>query len=105
MRHAGTRLCAHKLAILPTIYCGICQIPLMNFQISGGGLISTDRSYFTGRAASSEIAGVDWIPSGRDYVLTQHLLLFVTAKFVLGMYFLPVAVVLTRGLKQVTTLP
>ena len=30
---------------------------------------------------------------------------FVTALFLLGMYFLPVAVVFSEGVKQVTTLP
>ena len=38
-------------------------------------------------------------------LLTCHLLLFVTATFLLGAYFLPVAVVLSGGVKQVTTLP
>ena len=38
-------------------------------------------------------------------LLTCDLLLFVTATFLLGMYFLPVAVVLSGGVKQVTTLP
>ena len=38
-------------------------------------------------------------------LLTFDLLLFVTATFLLGMYFLPVAVVLSGGVKQVTTLP
>ena len=33
---------------------------------------------------------------------TQHLLLFVTATFLLGIYYLPVAVVLSGGVKQVT---
>jgi hypothetical protein len=35
----------------------------------------------------------------------MHLCSFVTATFLLGMYFLPVAVVLSGGVKQVTTLP
>ena len=35
----------------------------------------------------------------------MYLLLFVTATFFLGEYFLPVAVVWSRGVKQVTTLP
>ena len=35
-------------------------------------------------------------------LLTCDLLLFVTATFLLGMYFLPVAVVLSGGVKQVT---
>ena len=38
-------------------------------------------------------------------MLTGHLLLFVTATFLLGIYLLPVAVVLTGGVKQFTTLP
>ena len=37
-------------------------------------------------------------------LLACGLLLFVTATFLLGMYFLPVAVVLSGGVKQVTTL-
>ena len=36
---------------------------------------------------------------------TCHLLLFVTSTFLLGIYFLPVAVFLGAGVKQVTTLP
>ena len=32
----------------------------------GGGLIPTDRSYFSGRAAGSEIACVGSIPCGRE---------------------------------------
>ena len=36
---------------------------------------------------------------------TLHLLLFVTATFLFGIYFLPVAVDLSGGVKQVTTLP
>ena len=71
---------------------------------SGGGSIPTDRSYFSGRAAGSEIACVGSIP-GEAKLLTCDLLLFVTATFLLGMYFLPVAVVLSGGVKQVTTLP
>ena len=43
-------------------------------------------------------------PMGGNLV-TCDLLLFVTATFLLGMYFLPVAVVLSGGVKQVTTLP
>ena len=43
--------------------------------------------------------------SRRANLLTCDLLLFVTATFLLGMYFLPVAVVLSGGVKQVTTLP
>ena len=38
-------------------------------------------------------------------LLAGDLLLFVTATFLLGMYFLPMAVVLNGGVKQVTTLP
>ena len=37
-------------------------------------------------------------------MLTPHLLLLVTATFLLGIYFLPVAVVLSGGVKHVTTL-
>ena len=78
--------------------------PVCQFVYSGGGSIPTDRSYFSGRAAGSEIACVGSIPWGRN-LLTCDLLLFVTATFLLGMYFLPVAVVLIGGVKQVTTLP
>ena len=79
--------------------------PVAEFSDFGGGSIPTDRSYFSGRAAGSEIASASLNPYGRDCVLTQHLLLFVTATFLLGIYFLPVTVVLSGGVKQVTTLP
>ena len=78
--------------------------PVRQFVYIGGGSIPTDRIYFSGRAASSEIACVGSIPDGIN-LLTCDLLLFVTATFLLGMYFLPVAVVLSGGVKQVTTLP
>ena len=78
--------------------------PVCPFVYLGGGSIPTDRSYFSGRAAGSEIACVGSIPKGGN-LLTCDLLLFVTATFLLGMYFLPVAVVLSGGVKQVTTLP
>ena len=78
--------------------------PVCRFVYSGGGSIPTDRSYFSGRAAGSESACVGSNPCGRN-LLTCDLLLFVTATFLLGMYFLPVAVVLSGGVKQVTTLP
>ena len=71
----------------------------------GGGWIRISRSYFSGRAASSIIASGGPNPYGRDYVLTKYLLLFVTATFLLGIYFLPAAVVLSGGMKQVTTVP
>ena len=38
-------------------------------------------------------------------MLTKYLLLFVTATFLLGIYFLPAAVVLSGGMKQITTVP
>ena len=79
--------------------------PVDEFPHLGGGSIPTDWSYFSGRAASSEIAGVGYNPCERDYVLTQYLLLFVTATFLLGEYLPPVAVVLSGGVKQVTTVP
>ena len=93
MRHAGTRLCAQQLAISPTTYCGTC-----------GTCGITDQSYFSGRAAGAEIACVGSIPSRRE-AANLRFLLFVTATFLLGMYFLPAAVVLSGGVKQVTTLP
>ena len=61
MRHAGTRLCAQKLAISPTT----CGIPFVAFWISAV-IRFTDRRYFSGRAAGSEIACVDSIPYGRE---------------------------------------
>ena len=78
--------------------------PVRQFLYFGGGSIPTDRSYFSGRAAGSEFACVGSIPWGGK-LLTCDLLLFVTATFLLGMYFVPVAVVLSGGVKQVTTLP
>ena len=78
--------------------------PVRQFVYFGGGSIPIDRSYFSGRAAGPEIACVGSIPVGGNG-LTCDLLLFVTATFLLGMYFLPVAVVLSGGVKQVTTLP
>ena len=71
--------------------------PVDEFVDFGGGSIPTDRSYFSGRAAGSEMAGGGSNPCERDYVLTQYLLLFVTATFLLGGYFPPVAVVLSGG--------
>ena len=79
--------------------------PVDEFPDLGGGSLATDRSYFSCRAAGSGIACVGWIPYRRDSVLTQHLLLFVTAPFLFGIYLLPVAVVLSGWVKQVTTLP
>ena len=70
----------------------------------GSGSIPTDQSYSSGRAAGFGTACVGSIPWGGN-PLTCDLLLFVTATFLLGMYFLPVAVVLSGGVKQVTTLP
>ena len=71
----------------------------------GCGSIPTDLGYFSGRAAGSQIASGGSNPYERDPVLTEHLLLFVTATFLLGMYVLPVAVVLILGVKQITTPP
>ena len=67
--------------------------PVDEFLDFGGGSIPTDRSCFSGRAAGSEITSGGSNPCERDYVLTLYLLLFVTATFLLGEYFLPVAVV------------
>ena len=66
--------------------------PVREFVYFGGGSNPTDRGYFSGRAAGSEIACVGSIPYEGN-LLTCDLLLFVTATFLLGMYFLPVAVV------------
>ena len=40
--------------------------PICEFLHFGGGSIPTDRSYFSGRAACSEIACVGSIPYGRE---------------------------------------
>ena len=79
--------------------------PVDEFPNFGGGSIPTDRDYFSSCAAGSKIASVGSNPCERDYVLAQNLLLFLTATFLFGEYFLPVAVVLIGGMKQVTTLP
>ena len=47
------------------------------FLDTGGGSISDDRSYFSGRAASFRGASTGSNPTGRDYVITRHLLFFV----------------------------
>ena len=78
--------------------------PDRQFLYFGGGSVPTDRSYCSGRAGGFEIACVGSIPYGREFA-DCDLLLFVTATFLLGMYLLPVAVVLSGGVKQVTTLP
>ena len=104
MRHAGTRLYAPQLAISPTTYCGTCGIPFVNLLIMAVvrfppiGVTSA-----VVRPAPRLPASVRF-PLGGN-LLTCDLLLFVTATFLLGMYFLPVAVVLSGGVKQVTTLP
>ena len=78
--------------------------PVRQFLYISGGSIPSDRSYFSGGAAGPEIVCVGSVPAGRESA-NLLLLLFVTATFPLGMYFLPVAVVLSGGVKQVTTLP
>ena len=79
--------------------------PVLEFLDFGDGSIPTDRSYFSSCAAGSDIACVGSISIWEGILLTCRLLLFVTATLLLGMYFLPVAVVLSGGVKQVTTLP
>ena len=76
--------------------------PVAFFLDFGCGSIPTDLSYFSGRAAGSQIASRCSNPYERDPVLTVHLLLFATATFLLGM---PVVVVLSGGVKQITTPP
>ena len=44
--------------------------PIDEFADLGGGSIPTDRGYFSGRPAGSEIASVGSNPYGRDYVKT-----------------------------------
>ena len=103
MRHAGTRLYAPQLAISPTTYCGTCGIPSVNL------LILTVVRFPPIGASSAAVRPAPRLPAEvrtlGGNLLTHELLLFVTATFLLGMYFLPVAVVLSGGVKQVTTLP
>ena len=75
--------------------------PVREFLDFGGGSIPTDRSYFSGHATGSEIAYVGSIPYGRESCQPA----IRCCLFLLGIYFLPVAVVLSGGVKQVTTLP
>ena len=104
MRHAGTRLYAQQLAISPTTYCGTCGIPFVNFCISAVVRYSPIGAMSAAmRPAPRLLAQVRFPMEGN--LLTCNLLLFVTATFLLDMYFLPVAVVLSGGVKQVTTLP
>ena len=79
--------------------------PVAEFADFGGGSVPTDRSYFSNRAAGPETDRGSSNPIWRDYVLTQYSLLFVTATFLFGIYFPPVAVVLSWGVKQVTNIP
>ena len=104
MRHAGTRLYAQQLAISPTTYCGTCGIPFVNSGISAVVRFPPIGATSAPVRPAPRLPGVGSIPHGRQS-LTCDLLLFVTATFLLGMYFLPVAVVLSGGVKQVTTLP
>ena len=104
MRHAGTRLYAQQLAISPTTYCGTCRIPFVNLCISAVVRFRPIGATSAAVRPAPRLPGVGSIPYGGN-LLTCDLLLFVTATFLLGMYFLPVAVVLSGGVKQVTTLP
>ena len=102
MRHAGTRLYAPQLAISPTTYCGTCGIPFVNLcDLAVVRFPPIGATSAVVRPASRLPAKVRF-PMGRN-LPTCDLLLFVTATFLL--YFLPVAVVLSGGVKQVTTLP
>ena len=62
MQHAGTRLCAQQLAIFAYYFLRDLRDPVREFLDFGGGWIPTGRSYFSGRAAGSEIACVGSIP-------------------------------------------
>ena len=104
MRHAGTRLYAQQLAISPTTYCGTCGIPFVNLCISAVVRFPPIGATSAAVRPAPRLPGVGSIPYGRQSA-NPDLLLFVTATFLLGMYFLPVAVVLSGGVKQVTTLP
>ena len=92
MRHAGTRLCAQQLATSPTTFCEICGIPLLNFQIFAVVRIPPIGATSAAVRRAPRLLR-DSNPYERDYLLTQHLLLFVTATFLLGIYFLPVPVI------------
>ena len=104
MRHAGTRLYAQQLAILPTTYCGTCGIPFVNLCISAVVRFPPIGATPAAVRPAPRLLALVRFPMGGN-LLTCDLLLFVTATFLLGMYFLPVAVVLSGGVKQVTTLP
>ena len=103
MRHAGTRLYAQQLAISPTTYCGTCGIPFVNFCILAVVRFPPIGATSAAVRPAPRLPGVGSITMGGNS--NCDLLLFVTATFLLGMYFLPVAVVLSGGVKQVTTLP
>ena len=78
--------------------------PVRQFVYSGGGSIPPIGATSAAvRPAPRLLTQVRFPLEGN--LLTCTLLLFVTATFLLGMYFLPVAVVLSGGVKQVTTLP
>ena len=104
MRHAGTRLYAQQLAISPTTYCGTCGIPIVNLFIPAVVRFPPIGDPSAAVRPAPRLPAQVRFPKGRN-LLTSDLLLFVTATFLLGMYFLPVAVVLSGGVKQVTTLP
>ena len=104
MRHAGTRLYAPQLAISPTTYCGTCGIPSVNLCILAVVRFPTIGATSAVVRPASRLPAQVRIHTGVN-LLPCDLLLFVTATFLLGMYFLPVAVVLSGGVKQVTTLP
>ena len=46
------------------------QDPVREFRDFGSGLIPTHQSYFSGRAAGSEIACMGLIPHGRKFCLS-----------------------------------
>ena len=104
MRHAGTRLYAQQLAISPTTYCGTCGIPFVNFCISAVVRFPPIGATSAAVRPAPRLPARVQFPLGGNLVACD-LLVFVTATFLLGMYFLPVAVVLSGGVKQVTTLP
>ena len=104
MRHAGTRLYAQQLAISPTTYCGTCGIPFVNLCISAVVRYPLIGATPAAVRPAPRVPAQVRFPMGGT-LLSCDLLLFVTGTFRLGMYFLPVAVVLSGGVKQVTTLP
>ena len=78
--------------------------PVCQFVDIGGGSIPPIGATSAAVRPAPRLPAKVRFPLGGNLVACD-LLVFVTATFLLGMYFLPVAVVLSGGVKQVTTLP